>query len=170
MEKKLVENRVSHISKLVSPSPIYPNDRAQVQKVHKNSFGEKKKKSLCAVSIGIRGAFFRRFFVISLPAASWVIHHYSPIHVPTLILRVLFSFSRNFRLCVRTCCHIIATSPQTICHHHREAASHFLSTQHMTSYLRSIAPQTSIATIEFICPSWLKRHPPLSLCLRHSLL
>ena len=98
---------------------------------------------------------------------------YSPIRVRTLILRVLFSFSWNFRLCVRTCCHIIATSPQTICHHHRRIPlpfNHHHQPPYMTSYLRSIAPQTSIATIEFICPSWLKRHPPLSLCLRHSLL
>jgi len=94
--------------------------------------------------------------VISLPAASWVIHHYSPTRVPTLILRVEVSFSPNFRLCVHTCCHIIATSPQTICHHHREA-SHI---HRMTSYLRSIVPQTFIAAIEFIRPSWLKSPPP----------
>ena len=34
------------------------------------------------------------FCVISLPAASWVIHHYSPIRVPTLILRVFFVAAR----------------------------------------------------------------------------
>ena len=64
-------------------------------------------------------------------------------------------FSRNFHLCVRTCCHIIATSPQTICHHHRD--------QHIPLPFNHIhlAPQTSIATIEIICPSWLKSPPPL---------
>ena len=71
------------------------------------------------------------------------------------------------------CVLVVTSSP----HHHRPSViitgtSHFLSTittsHHMTSYLRSIAPQTSIATIEIICPSWLKRHPPL--CLRHSLM
>jgi len=46
--KKKVENRVSHILKLISPSPIYPNDRAQVQKVHTKVLA--KKKSVCAVS------------------------------------------------------------------------------------------------------------------------
>ena len=44
-EKKYVENRVSHIiSKLISPSPIYPNDRVQVQKVHTTVLAIKKKK------------------------------------------------------------------------------------------------------------------------------
>ena len=154
-----------------------------------------------ACTWGLRGAFFRRVFCdlppfrfifrgsfttrysqvrvptlilrvfLELPLAR--VYLYSPIRVRTLILRVLFSFSWNFRLCVRTCCHIIATSPQTICHHHRRIPlpfNHHHQPPYMTSYLRSIAPQTSIATIEFICPSWLKRHPPLSLCLRHSLL
>ncbi len=47
-EKK---NRVSHISKLISPSPIYPNDRAQVQKVHTTVLAKKKKKKkkVCAL-------------------------------------------------------------------------------------------------------------------------
>jgi hypothetical protein len=44
-------NRVSHISKLISPSPIYPNDRAQVQKVHTTVLAKKKKKKkkVCAL-------------------------------------------------------------------------------------------------------------------------
>jgi hypothetical protein len=64
---------------------------------------------------------------------------------------------------VRTCCHICATSPHT---YHLpsplgvSASFPFNWTVHMTSYLRSIAPQTSIATIEFITPSWLKSPPP----------
>jgi len=83
---------------------------------------------VCCMYLGTKGAFSDLcFFVISLPAALWVIYHYSSIRVPTLILCVEVSFSPYFRLCMRTCCHIIATSPQTICHHHREAS-------HMTSY------------------------------------
>ena len=35
------------ISKLISPSPIYPNDRAQVQKVHTTVLAEKKKFVRC---------------------------------------------------------------------------------------------------------------------------
>ena len=90
-------------------------------------------------------------------------------------MRAYLSFSLNFHSCVCACCHIIATSPQTICHHHQEAShvhhmtsylqittDHLPSSRggfihHMTSYLRSIVPQTFIAAIEFIRPSWLKR-------------
>ena len=49
--EKKVENWGSHILKLISPSPIYPNDRAQVQKVHTSVLANKtEKKSVGAVS------------------------------------------------------------------------------------------------------------------------
>ncbi len=49
-----------------------------------------------ACTWGLRGLFSDLcFFVISLCAASWVIHHYSPIRVPTLILRVFLVAARR---------------------------------------------------------------------------
>ena len=48
-----------------------------------------------------------------------------------------------------TACALATSAP----HHHQPSA-------HMTSCLRSIAPHTSIATIEFTRPPWLKVPPP----------
>ena len=45
----------SLISKLISPSPIYPNDRAQVQKVHTSVLVKKNEKKnysiFCAITV-----------------------------------------------------------------------------------------------------------------------
>ena len=120
---------------------------------------------------GAKGGFFQTYVFFLFPPAHLVCH--SPLckYVPNLPYVYQNSNTPCF-LGISTCaCVLVVTSSP---HHHRPSViitgtSHFLSTittsHHMTSYLRSITPHT---TIEIICPSWLKRHPPL--CLRRSLM
>ncbi len=113
---------------------------------------------------GLRGgAFFRRFFFWS----------------PSLRLRVSFSamcansntpfFSRNDRFFVRTCCHISATSPHTICHYHLFSFQpnswplRSIRTLHMTSYLRSIAAKNIHRHLRIHTSFMAKTPPPQSL-------
>jgi len=130
---------------------------------------------VCCMYLGTKGGFFLTCVFCDLPPCRFVGN--LPLRtlpcVPTLILRVEVSFSPNFRLCVHTCCHIIATSPQTICHHHREA-SHV---HHMTSYLQITTDHlpsppgrlaTSTISLHIVDPLYPKHSsPPLNSYVHH---
>jgi hypothetical protein len=123
----------------------------------------------------LRGAFSRHEFFLWFPPAHLVCH--SPLckYVPNLPYVYQNSNTPCF-LGISTCaCVLVVTSSP---HHHRPSviitahptsfqpyppATIWLHTMHPKNWLHtSIAPQTSIATIEIICPSWLKSPPPQS--------
>ena len=105
--------------------------------------------------LGTKGGFFKTYIFGALPPCRFVCH------TPLLCTNsnTLFFFSEW--LLVR----VYLSHQRHISTDHMPSPpggyfSFPFKPSHMTSYLWLITPQTSIATIEFICLSWLKSPPP----------